>query len=132
MTNIIQGVVIKGKGRGRALGFPTANIKTNQEFGIKNKELWGVYASVIEIDGNFYNSAASIGKNETFSEKEATIEAYIFNFDQNIYGKKVSLNLVSKIRDMKKFDSEKELIKEMQEDIKKAKAILYQLKLNFR
>jgi riboflavin kinase/FMN adenylyltransferase len=126
---IIQGNVIKGKGRGRQLGFPTANIEVlSSEVKIKDPEFHGVYASIIEIDGNFYYSATSIGKNETFNENEITVETYIFNFNQDIYNKKVSLNLVSKIRPMKKFDTIEQLKNEIKEDIKKAKAILYQLK----
>lgn len=124
---IIQGIVIKGKGRGKALGFPTANIRPCVKLDIMNNQLWGVYASLIEIDGNFYHSATTIGKNETFGEKDVTIETFIFNFSDNIYGKKVSLNLISKIRDMKKFNNENELKKEINEDIKKIKAILYQV-----
>lgn len=125
---IIQGIVIKGKGRGRSLGFPTANIAVDKELKIEAGNLeFGVYASIIEIDGNFYQSATSIGPNETFGDKDPTIETYIFNFNQDIYGKKVSLNLIAKIREMKKFASEDELKQAIKEDIKKVKAILYQV-----
>lgn len=125
---IIQGIVIKGKGRGSSLGFPTANIAVDKELKIGAGNLeFGVYASIIEIDGNFYQSATSIGQNETFGDKDPTIETYIFNFNQDIYGKKVSLNLIAKIREMKKFASEDELKQAIKEDIKKVKAILYQV-----
>ncbi len=131
MNNIIEGIIIKGKGRGKKLGFPTANIEPEKSSFEKTGLESGVYASIIEIDGVFYNSATSIGRNETFNEKKTTIETYIFNFDKDIYGKKVFLNLIAKVSNIKKFDSEEKLKAKMQEDIKKAKAILYQLKLNF-
>jgi riboflavin kinase/FMN adenylyltransferase len=119
MPTTIHSTIIKGKQLGRELGFPTANLNPSN-INISNLET-GVYAGLIEIDGlsGEFKAAVSVGLNSTFDQSNFTIEAYILDFDQDIYGKKVKLQLITKIREMLKFESVEELIKQIKLDVEK-------------
>lgn len=104
----IEGIVIEGKKIGRELGFPTANIQVTSEYKLIPKT--GVYAITADIDGNTYNGMLSVGKNPTVSDDELIkIEANIFDFVEDIYGKKVRINFLEYLREEVKFDSLEEL-----------------------
>ena len=114
---IVSGKVIKGAKRGRKLGFPTANLAFKG--GIS-----GVYAVHVYIDSKKYKGAANIGYAPTFGRRQKLLEVYIFNFNKNIVGKKIDVELVKKLREEKKFDSVSELVKQIKKDVKEAKTIL--------
>ncbi len=118
----LSGTVVKGRGRGRELSFPTANLELNNP----NKLVPGngIYAAQIDIDGKIYDSAVSIGIRLTFDETDRTIEAYIFDFSENIYGKEITINFIKKLRDEKKFSTIDALISQMHNDIEFAKKVL--------
>ncbi len=117
----IRGIVTKGVGRGKTIGVPTANIITMYQL-----PPHGVYASFVKIEGakEILPSVSNIGYQPTFNSFKETVETHIIDFDQNIYGQKITLMLIKKIRDVKKFANEHELKKQIQEDIKEAKSIL--------
>jgi riboflavin kinase / FMN adenylyltransferase len=117
----IRGKVIKGRKRGGSqLGFPTANIKLHDELCPK----LGVYAVNVETaKGNFWG-VANIGFSPTFGDQMFTIEVHILDFNDNIYGTRIRVNMVKKLRDEKKFSSIKELSEQIEKDIKIAKDIL--------
>lgn len=117
----IRGKVIKGRKRGGSqLGFPTANIKLHDELCPK----LGVYAVNVETaKGNFWG-VANIGFSPTFGDQIFTIEVHILDFNHNIYDTRIRVNMVKKLRDEKKFASIQELSKQIERDIKIAKAIL--------
>ena len=109
------GTVIKGDGRGRLLGFPTANIKLDDV----NKLLpaIGIYAVETIIEGKKYLGVMSIGKRPTFyNDGHLTTEVYIFDFNSNIYDKKVTVNVVERIRGEEKYSSAEELVAQMKKD----------------
>lgn len=106
----IWGKVRKHKQRGKKLGFPTANINLHKKISE------GVYISKTKFDGKVHSSVTFIGKAETFNEKELFAETYILDFKQDIYGKWITVLLIKKIRDSKKFNSAEELIKEIKKD----------------
>lgn len=108
--DVIRGKVRKGKQRGRLLGFPTANINLHK------KIPEGIYLSYIIVNGHTYPSLTFIGSAKTFGEKDYQAEAYILNFNQQIYDQWVSIQILKKIRGNIKFDSEKALIQQMQKD----------------
>ena len=114
---IISGKVVKGDRRGRKLGFPTANIKYNGR-------LSGIYAVKIMLGGKKYKGATNIGYAPTFDRKTKQLEVHIFGFSQNITGKTIEVTLVKKLREEKKFSSVEDLVKQIKEDVKRAKAIL--------
>ena len=122
LTLRFTGIVQSGKKRGKRLGFPTIN------FPIDASVEEGIYISQTEIEGTVHNSLTFIGTAKTFGENVYQAETYIFDFNENIYGKNVSIVLLKKIRGNKKFDSESELIKEMENDKKTAEAYFKQNK----
>lgn len=101
--------------RGKTLGFPTANINLSQ------KIPEGIYISKTKISGKEHKSITFIGEAKTFNEKSFHAETYILDFDKNIYGKWISVELIKKIRGNKKFNSSDELVKQMREDEKNAR-----------
>ncbi len=112
----IQGKVVAGKGVGRKLGFPTANVKINDEKKIIPKN--GVYETTVIINNNQYKAVCNIGFQPTIAEdNKRTIEVHIIDFDKNIYGEKIKLLFLKRIRDEKKFETTKELISAIKKDL---------------
>lgn len=111
----IRGKVRKGKTRGKDLGFPTANIA------LRKVIPEGVYLSKTKISSKKYPSLTFIGKAKTFGEKIYQAETYILDFYISIYNQLITVVLIKKIRDNKKFGSSEELIKQMKEDEKVAR-----------
>lgn len=115
----ITGVVIRGDGRGRTLGFPTANVAPKHAI----IPAHGVYAVRLYVRDRFYDGIANIGVRPTFSKETLSIEAYLFAFDEDIYGEEISVYFLEKIRDEKKFGSVGDLVSHIQQDIERAKQI---------
>lgn len=110
-----SGEVIKGDQRGRQLGFPTANIRPNDED--KLLPLIGIYAVELWFEDNKYYGLMSIGRRPTFyNNGSLTTEVYILNFNEDIYGKTVTVNIVERIRGEEKYSSADELIEQMKKD----------------
>ena len=116
---ILNGTVVRGKGRGKKLGFPTANLEIKQEFDID-----GVFLAFVHINEKRYPSLFFSGYARTFEQKQWTHEVYILDFSKDIYGKEISLEILEKLRDNKKFSSREELIQQIEKDEKHAKKIL--------
>ena len=118
----IRGVVQKGKKRGGpVVGFPTANLSINEEDLCPKP---GVYAVQVVHGDKLYSGVINIGINPTFGDGRLGAEVHIFNFDKDIYGHEIKVNLVERIRDEKKFSGPKELSEQIKKDIEKAKKIL--------
>jgi riboflavin kinase/FMN adenylyltransferase len=118
----LRGKVTTGRDRGgKLLGFPTANIILHDELCPKN----GVYAVTVECLDNRYQGVANIGYSPTFNNnKQFTVEVHILNFNQNIYGQKIRVNFIERIRDEIKFPSIVALAEQINKDIEKAREIL--------
>lgn len=110
----IESVVEHGFKRGRTLGFPTANMQTQDLLLPKN----GVYATSTCIPGNPLPrlSITSIGHNPTFGENARTLETYLLDFDGDLYGKTLRLIFHKRIRDEEKFSSKEALIAQLEKD----------------
>jgi riboflavin kinase / FMN adenylyltransferase len=109
------GAVIAGDGRGKTLGFPTANIAVNDQRKILPGN--GVYAVKVFIDGALHAGLMSIGVLPTFYDHHAPVcEVYLYDFDNDIYGRSVTVECLQKIRGEKRFGSAEELVKEMNND----------------
>jgi riboflavin kinase/FMN adenylyltransferase len=113
----IEGEVIKGKSRGKTLGFPTANIQTSNEITPE-----GVFLSEVWLGGKNYPSLTNIGTCPTFHQKDRNIETYILDFDADIYGKTIRIRFLKKVRDEINFDSPEALSHQIQKDIHAAEA----------
>lgn len=119
----LSGTVAEGKKIGRQIGFPTANIKMEDEH--KLIPATGVYAVHIEIAEKIYDGMMNIGTNPTFTDANiVTLEVNIFNFDKEIYGEKIKVSFVERLRDEKKFKDVNELIKVIGEDKEDALQVL--------
>ena len=103
----IQGKVIKGKGIGKSLNYPTANIQVNSKLKLIPKH--GVYIVKCLIDNKVYWGMMNIGLNPTFNNGELSIEVHFLNYNNNLYGKTLNIELLKHLRPEKKFDSVIEL-----------------------
>ena len=116
----IDGYIVHGEKMGRKLGYPTANIEICKSFPIS-----GIFlVKVVIEDTQDKFGLASIGNKPTFSGKKDLLEVFIFDFDSDIYGKKIKVYFYEKLRNQIKFDSVSELIKQMDDDSTSAKRIL--------
>ncbi len=118
--HFVSGRVAAGHGRGRQLGYPTANIAARTEV----VPLDGIYASILEVGGRQWRSVTSVGVNPTFGDGPRTIETYLFDFDEDLYEQSVKLFFVERIREEKKFASAALLVEQIQRDVKSAENIL--------
>ena len=118
----LRGNVEEGHQRGRTLGFPTANIRLDSSF--KLVPLNGVYAVWVCIDKKKRPGMLNVGYNPTFEEKKWSLEVHIFDFNENVYHKQISVEFVSRHRSEQKFDNTDSLIKALRMDEKKIREIL--------
>ena len=123
--HFISGKVVNGHRRGRELGFPTANLATTTEVVPGD----GIYATLMELKNRRWLSVSSVGRNPTFGEGARTIETFILDFAQDIYGESVALSFVQRIREERKFYEIENLVSQMHQDVKAAYAIFDTLKL---
>lgn len=116
---VIRGEVVCGCGRGRSLGYPTANVKIEEAYIIPAS---GVYAVKVLIRGRWIDGVLNIGVKPTFKTNitKLGIEVHLFNFGQNIYGETITVALMSYIRPERKFQSVQKLIAQIAADVKEA------------
>ena len=118
----LQGKVMSGEHRGTGIGFPTINLNIDVKMAVPPD---GVYATLAYIDGHEFQAMTNIGKRPTFGDNnERTIESYILNYNQDIYGKEVKIKLIQRLRGEKRFDNAEELKKQIAEDVKQGVEIL--------
>lgn len=119
----IGGHVVHGKQLGRTLGYPTANLR----FGGKTPALLGIYASWVHGVGDApWPSVSSFGTRPTVDGIEPLLEAHLFDFDGDLYGQRIEVEFVARLRDEEKFDGLPALVAQMQLDDQQARAILLQ------
>ena len=123
----IEGAVIQGDQRGRDLGYPTANMSIE---GL-HPPRFGVYAVIVDVltgpHAGSYGGAASIGVRPTFGVNSANCESYLFDFAGDLYGEHLSVGLIEYLREEEKFDDLDALIRQMDADCARARAILSDL-----
>lgn len=119
----LDGIVVRGDGRGRELGFPTANFSLPRFAAVPAD---GVYACWFGRAGQSKpaKAAVSVGTNPTFSGNERRVEAFVLDSDEDLYGQRVYLDFVERLRDMERFDSPEELVATMHRDAARANEIL--------
>ncbi|MFN0061993.1 MAG: riboflavin biosynthesis protein RibF [Myxococcaceae bacterium] len=120
----LDGTVVKGQGRGRQLGFPTANVDTQNEL----RPAPGVYAvrvcALPSVKSAWFLGAANIGVKPTFGASEVTIEVHLFDFDQDLYGMNLRVEFIDRLRAEQRFASAGELTVQIRRDIDAARAAL--------
>lgn len=122
----IEAVVERGDGRGRDLGYPTANVS----LGRYQRPAYGTYAVRVRLDANAKDGGsehcgvASFGVRPTFEARDEVLEAYIFDWEGDLYGRTIEIDLVEYIRPEAKFDSVDALVEQMREDEAEARRLL--------
>jgi riboflavin kinase/FMN adenylyltransferase len=117
---ILPGTVVHGMARGRQLGYPTANIRPEKPL----IPSYGVYATNIYINGRKYMGATNIGDNPTFNDEGTSIEAFVFDFEGDLYGCQIALEFIDKLRAEIKFDSKEKLIEQINKDCEQSRHVL--------
>jgi riboflavin kinase/FMN adenylyltransferase len=122
----LDGTVVPGQGRGRTIGFPTANIDTQSEL----RPAAGVYAVRARVlgQGQWRGGAANIGVKPTFGGHEVTIEAHLFDFSGDLYGKRLRVEFIDRLRPEQRFGSVAELSGQIARDIDKAREAVARVK----
>ena len=95
----IRGEVVRGAGRGRTLGFPTANVKTDRPLGLPA----GVYVCQVTVGPSRHQAVVNVGVRPTFGETELAVEAHILDFSGDLYDRRISLTFLTRLREEKKF-----------------------------
>lgn len=115
----ITGTVVDGEKRGTSIGFPTANIEVKEPYQLPKV---GVYAIQMKVKDEWYKGVCNIGYKPTFHQQMSrqTIEAHLFDFNDNIYGELVELEFIYRIRDEQKFNNVQELIERIKQDVVEA------------
>ncbi len=111
---MLRGTVTEGRRNGKAMGFPTANMEYGSKYLIPKE---GVYYTNVLIDNRLYRGITSVGKNPTLGEDNpVTVETYILDFNEDIYGKEMKLYFLEWMRDMIKYDNIDSLIDQLRKD----------------
>lgn len=120
----LEGIVVRGDGRGRKLGFPTANLSTPRYAAVPAD---GVYAAWFVLAADPHRrlaSAVSVGTNPTFSGRERTVEAFVLDLDEDLYGDRVALDFVSHLRGQITFDNIADLVERIDADVARVRDLL--------
>jgi riboflavin kinase / FMN adenylyltransferase len=118
-----RGLVVRGNGRGKKIGFATANVHTENKLKVKE----GVYATRAVFKGQSYASVTNVGRQPTFNkdvQSPIVVETHLFDFDQDIYGETLEVRIVERLRDEVRFSGIEQLVAQIKLDSEKAKKIL--------
>jgi FAD synthase len=115
MESSVEGIVVVGDQRGRSLGFPTANVRIGADVELAD----GVYAGVVELpDGARHAAAVSVGRRpQYYRAGERLLEAYLLDFDGDLYGKKIQVVIGQLVRGQRSFVTEAELVEQIASDV---------------
>jgi riboflavin kinase/FMN adenylyltransferase len=119
----LDGTIVEGKRRGRELGFPTANLETQNELLPPN----GVYATIMTIDGVVHGGVTNIGMRPTFGETTPTIETHVLDYSGDLYGQTVRLAFVQRLRDERRFEDVDALRAQIDADKRRAERLFTRL-----
>ena len=125
----LQGVVIRGDQRGRTIGFPTANLDYSKDKLIPSNGIYACWAKLgndTSTSLSVFKAAVNIGFNPTFTpdKKSVNVEAYLLDFDRDIYDENLQLEFVARLREELRFDSVEALVTQIKEDVVNTKTIL--------
>jgi riboflavin kinase/FMN adenylyltransferase len=121
----LEGVVVEGARRGRTLGYPTANLQTEKEL----LPAPGVYAVKVRHGNEILDGVANIGFTPTFEREKQSVEVYIFDFDEDLYGKNLRIYFLSRLREERKFASPTLLVEAIRGDVERARELLAEKKI---
>jgi riboflavin kinase/FMN adenylyltransferase len=117
---VLDGEIVEGRRRGRTIGFPTANLKTDNELLPPH----GVYATTMTINGIVHAGITNVGRRPTFGDTlETTIETHVLDYDGDLYGARVRLGFVQRMRDERRFDDVDALRAQIEADVRRAERL---------
>jgi len=119
---LITGEVVRGRGQGRELGFPTANLRVEESYKLVPAQ--GVYVVSAEIDHRWYFGMMNIGTNPTFDIRDVSMEAHFFDCSADLYGRTLSVFFWERLRDERRFDSATDLIRQLGQDRERSLEII--------
>lgn len=117
----VTGTIVRGEQRGRALGFPTINVAPPPDKLLPHD---GIYATWVVLGEQRYRAASSLGVRPTFGGGPRKLEAYILDFDQEVYGQEATIAFVERLRDEIRFDSAEDLAKQIAKDVDQTRLAL--------
>jgi riboflavin kinase/FMN adenylyltransferase len=117
----VEGLVVRGDQRGRAIGYPTAKLILNPWSAVPAD---GIYAGRLLRGKDTLPAAISIGTNPTFAGRERRVEAFVLDFDEDIYGERVGLTFTARLRDTIRFDTVEGLVQQMDKDVERTRDLL--------
>jgi riboflavin kinase/FMN adenylyltransferase len=117
----LNGQVVSGDRRGRVLGFPTANLELKPEQALPSD---GVYATIAHVGHELMPSVTNIGVRPTFGGSERLVETCLLDYQGELFGQKLTIDLVDKLRDERRFDTVEELKAQIERDVEQARQIL--------
>jgi riboflavin kinase / FMN adenylyltransferase len=121
----IDGNIVPGRGRGREIGFPTANMQTANEL----LPPYGVYATTLTVDGIVHGALTNIGVRPTFGETDVAIETHVLGYEGDLYGKTVRLGFVQRLRDERRFPDVDALRIQIEADQRRAERLFSQISI---
>ncbi len=124
----IMGEVVEGEGRGRQIGFPTANVNAGNQMLPPS----GVYAVRVKLERDMFDGVLNMGTRPTFDGDKFQIETHLFGFEKTIYGEKIEIFFIEKIRPEQRFPTPEMLVGQIKQDVAMAKGILNRIKVETR
>jgi riboflavin kinase/FMN adenylyltransferase len=118
----LDGIVVRGDGRGRQLGYPTANVHTEPYAAVPAD---GVYAGRVVLADRRLQAAISVGTKPTFEGRERAVEPYILDFDEDIYGDELGVEFVERLRGQERYERIEDLVAEIGTDVQRTREILH-------
>ncbi|HLL52025.1 MAG TPA: riboflavin biosynthesis protein RibF [Myxococcaceae bacterium] len=119
----LDGAVVPGAGRGRGIGFPTANVDTQNELR-PGPGVYAVRARLLNEEGGWRGGAANIGVKPTFGGSEVTIEIHLYDFSGDLYGKELRVQFLDRLRAEQRFASVTELVGQIRRDVEAAREVV--------
>ena len=117
---LLRGEVVVGDKRGRTIGFPTANVVPDPALVVPAR---GVYSGFARVGKELYAAATNVGVAPTFEGRESRVEAYLLDFDGDLYGRVIDVSFVRRIRGEKRFSGVKELVEQIARDVEEVRRI---------
>lgn len=116
----VRGEVVAGAGRGRGLGFPTANVRPDRPLLIPT----GVYACRVDVDGAAHPAVVNVGVRPTFGEETLAVEAHLLDYKGDLYGRRVGVVFVARLREERRFPGPDALVRQIAADVEAARQAL--------
>jgi riboflavin kinase / FMN adenylyltransferase len=119
---VLRGEVIVGDGRGRSIGFPTANVLPDTEAVVPAR---GVYAGFVRFGEEKYAACTNVGVAPTFGRAESRVEAHLLDFEGDLYGRVVDVGFQERIREERRFSGVDELVRQIRRDVEEARIVAF-------